>query len=96
MNNNGIDHVKRKTTFVLVEKIAGGREASMGGAGDQDERGRRPAEGHDFGEHERHAGRRVRMLLGQLRLAVRGHDRLHRSLHRGAERSCAIVVCERS
>lgn len=38
----------------------------MGGAGDQDERGRRPVEGYDFGEYELHAGRRVRMLLGQL------------------------------
>lgn len=75
-----------------MEEIAGRREASMGGTGDQDERGRRPAEGYDYGRHELHTGRRVRMLLGQLRLAVRGYDRLHRSLHCGAEWSRTIVV----
>lgn len=79
-----------------MEEIASRREASLGGTSDQDERGRGTVEGNGgIGRHERYAGRSVRMLLGQLRLAVRGHDRLHRSLHRGTKRSCTVVICER-
>jgi len=57
-----------------VEEIASGGEASMGGTGNQNERRRWSAEGYDYNRHELHAGCCVRMLLGQLRLAVRGHD----------------------